>query len=301
MTENLLTGIRTIQKTNEDLEMKVRERTQSLNDLNQNLEIRVEEEINKRRSQEQLLIHQSRLAAMGEMLGAVAHQWRQPLNTIGILLQNIEEDAREGSVDYNEIKNTVDQSMELIIHMSDTIDDFRTFFHPDRKKEQVNLKTILSDIRKLFAPQVCSNGTELCIVIDDEHNGNDYITNITPCDFKQIIINLVNNAREAICHKVNPEGNGKITISLDSDIDYYIVKVSDNGTGIHPDILDRIYEPYFTTKKTGSGIGLYMAKTIIGNNMHGTISCKSGTEGTDFIIRIPVRQPQHPEPEFLIL
>lgn len=308
MTDELGSRIHTIQDINRDLEDMVKERTITLHEANQELslevsrrkdiekqlqrmnrglELRVEEEVARRRGQEQVLIHQSRLAAMGEMLGAIAHQWRQPLNSVGIILQMMEELQESGELTKETLHSRVYESMDMIRSMSRTIDDFRTFFKPRHEMEDISIFDTLLQIQNLLKEQMEYNGIHLEVTA-----GNELKSIQIPGfgnEFKQVLINLINNSREAIQDRLVAANNGEketglIRIGLQYENGEVRIPVTDNGGGIKSETGSRIFDPYFTTRRTGAGIGLYMARIIIEERMSGKLVWENTKTGCTFTI-----------------
>lgn len=252
--------------------------------INAKLEQRIEIEVTQRREKEQLLIHQSRLAAMGEMIESIAHQWRQPLNVIGLAMSNIDMKRQLGVLDDTELQNNSDIITTNITFMSNTIDDFRNFFNLN--KEQVAFKPIkpINDIFHLLSEQL--NYAKITYAVHNNCNEDIYgVVN----EFKQVILNIINNAKDAI---VTHEGGGKIDVLLRCGKNHLFIDISDTGGGVPPDIIPRIFEPYFTTKfqKQGTGIGLYMSKVIVEQHLGGNISVANNDCGAVFTIQLPLRR-----------
>ncbi|MBF0459279.1 MAG: PAS domain-containing protein [Nitrospirae bacterium] len=265
-----------------------------LKELNMTLEQRVVEETNKRLTQEHLLIQQSKMASMGEMIGLIAHQWRQPLNAIGLTVQDIKEAYNYGELNEDYIKNTVDTTMNQVCFMSKTIDDFRDFFKPSKEQVRFDVKSAIEELLLMFAQMF--NKSDIDINIE---TGQDTIlvTEGYPNELKQVILNILNNAKDAISSKreVGNELQGRIEINLSNNEqkDKIIVSMRDNGGGIPEHVIEKIFEPYFTTKGTiGTGIGLYMSKTIIETNMGGTLSARNIDGGAEFMISFKVSEPR---------
>lgn len=248
--------------------------------INNELEHRVETEITKRREKEQLLVHQSRLAAMGEMIESIAHQWRQPLNIIGLAIADINMKRALGLLEDAEIEKNNAIINNNLAFMSNTIDDFRNFFNMD--KECLNFDPIqpINEIFTLLGEQLrYANITYLIHKkCDDEIFG---VVN----EFKQVILNIVNNAQDAIKSKQDQIG-GKIEVTLRCDAHHLYIDISDTGGGVPPSIVERIFDPYFTTKlhKKGTGIGLYMSKVIIEQHFEGSLSVRNTHEGALFTL-----------------
>ncbi|MBF0566649.1 MAG: PAS domain-containing protein [Nitrospirae bacterium] len=266
-----------------------------LSTLNRELEKRVAAEIEKRAVQEQVLMHKSRLAAMGEMIGAIAHQWRQPLTTVGMLMQEIRDSYNFGELTKEHMEKIIADGMGQVLYMSRTIDDFRNFYTPSKEKHSFNLVIAIKETISVVASQLKNNfiGHAInCIGTDDL-----YMTSYK-AEFMQVILNIVSNAKSAIIGarrsgilKVN---EGQITITIMSDGKRAKILIKDNGGGIPSRIKDRIFEPYFTTKneEKGMGIGLYMSKIIIERNMEGELYSENIDNGAIFTIELPIdRQP----------
>lgn len=266
------------------------------------LEKRVQEEIAHNHIQEQMLMQQSKLAAMGQMINAIAHQWRQPLTTIGLYVQDVEDAFEYGELNMDYIKQFRDNSMEQVAYMSKTIDDFRNFFKPDKEKEIFDLSEIMREVLSLINPQLINNNIELQIFYKDipvhikggAMNMPAEAKNVTsygyPNEFKQVLLNLIANARDAIIESRNgiEDEQGLIRIIMQPEEDIIRITIEDNGCGIPDDIKERIFEPYFSTKEEGQGvgIGLYMSKIIIENNMEGRIYASHRDKGTSFTIEL---------------
>lgn len=293
-----------LQKAYDQMEKKVQERTAELTDktvlleeFSKNLEKRVQEETEKHRTQEQLLVQQSKMAAMGEMIGSIAHQWRQPLNALALLIQDIEEAHFCGEINDKYITSTVSDAMKQINHMSVTIDDFRNFFRPSKQKTKINVPSAVLEVISLMASQISNNSISVDFSCGAERGKSDcdiYVDGYFN-EFKHVIMNILNNAKDEIVKVQNREQrSGLISISVTSENGIVRISVKDTGEGIPAEFSDRIFEPYFTTKNPdkGTGIGLYMAKVIIENNMGGRLYALNREEGgAEFIIELEETEP----------
>ncbi|MBF0554368.1 MAG: HAMP domain-containing histidine kinase [Nitrospirae bacterium] len=246
------------------------------------------EEMEKRRTQEQLLIQQSKMAAMGEMIGIIAHQWRQPLNAIALTVQDVKEAYNYGELNGEYIKNSVDTTMEQLNFMSKTIDDFRNFFKPSKERVRFNIKSAIEELLSMFGQIFKKTDINISIKAgqDTMLSTEGYLN-----EFKQVILNILNNAKDAIT-SIREAGNEiqgliEITIGNNEGRDKVIISIKDNGGGIPDDVIGKVFEPYFTTKgNEGTGIGLYMSKTIIETNMGGKLYCENIENGTMFVIEL---------------
>ena len=265
-----------------DLEKRVEDRTKELQELNKDLDNRVKEEILKRSQQEQIMLHQSRHAAMGEMIGNIAHQWRQPLNALGLILQNIESAHEMGIIDDAFIQRVISKGKKLTHTMSKTIDDFRNFFQPNKLKEYFSFADAYLDTKDIISSSFDHNNIMLIEEIDKSVGVFGYEN-----EFAQVVLNILNNAKDALQDKERSPKT--VTVQIYKDDKYNYFAISDNAGGIPMDIMQKIFDPYFTTKDEGkgTGIGLYMSKTIIESNMHGKLSVSNSDKGACFKIIIP--------------
>ncbi|MBB5021463.1 ATP-binding protein [Desulfurispira natronophila] len=271
------------------LDITERKRSEAyLQDLNRNLEDKVQQSVQRIRQKEQMLLHQSRLATMGEMLANIAHQWRQPLTAACISIQDLQMEAEEqGEVDVKFVEESVAIALEQMNFMSRTIDDFRNLFRPDKEKVLFCLKQTIEDAIFLLEPSLRSKG------IDIHFSGQPEVVLGHPNEFAQVIMNIVNNSRD-ILSKRNVD-NPAIWIHLEQNDGYPTVTIADNGGGIDAKAFPYIFEPYFSTKDTskgnaGSGLGLYMSKVIVEQSMGGTISADNMEGGACFTITLNTRE-----------
>ena len=253
--------------------------------LNTELEEKVIVETSKQKEQEQLLIQQTRLAAMGEMIGNIAHQWRQPLNALGLILQNIKFSYEIGELDEKMVDKSVKKATLLTENMSKTIDDFRNFFRPNKAKENFKINEGITKAVELIESTFEHNNIKL----EKDFASSEIEFFGFANEFSQVILNLLTNAKDAILE--NKIENPLIIIQTKIDDEYIYISIKDNGLGIKDEIINKIFEPYFTTKDEGkgTGIGLYMSKIIIENNMNGKIEVKNEQNGANVIIKLPIK------------
>lgn len=260
-----------------------------LSEANKNLQSRVREEVNKQRKQEQLLIQQSKLAAMGEMIGAIAHQWRQPLNVLGLLIQELDDLYGYEDVSREYVDSFVQKGMSQIKYMSQTIDDFRNFFKPSRERQIFNVIQSLQEVSKLTS--ILLEKKNISLEIHATHWENLSMIGF-PNEFKQVIINIINNARDSIIERQERETEsylGKIDITIGCVDNNVQIRIRDNGCGIEQSILESLFDPYISTKgSAGSGIGLSMTRTILEENMNGSIRAYNVDNGAEVLIHVPV-------------
>ena len=274
LSKSLHIMLKKLQESKKEVEKKVQERTEELNQLNENLEKLVEEKTKENITQLDLLQQQSKLASMGEMIGAIAHQWRQPLNELSIAIQNLKYDYEDGLVDEKYVDEFIESSKKIIQFMSTTIDNFRNFYRTDKTTELFDVKEAIETTVFLQQAQLDNNNIAI------EIKGESFEVNSFKNEFQQVILNLINNAKDALIE--NKIKNGKITIEIKDKT----ITIKDNAGGIPTEIVDRIFEPYFTTKEEGkgTGMGLYMSKIIIESNIKAKLSVQNNQDGAEFRI-----------------
>ena len=241
------------------------------------LDKRVKEEVEKTKEKEQLLMHQSKLASLGEMLGNIAHQWRQPLTRLSLIIQNLEIAFNNNKIDKTYLDNFQKKALAQIDYMSETIDDFINFFRKDTKKEKFYPSKIISKALELMEGRIKQNRVEVFLDVKNEKIINGYRS-----EFSQVILNIINNAIDVL--KERGIKNRKIWIRVDGGV----IEIEDNGGGVDESIKHKIFEPYFTTKfqSQGTGIGLYMSKIIITQHFKGELFVKNSENGAVFIIKL---------------
>ena len=263
---------------------------EELKDINESLEQLVNEEIVKNKHKEDLLAKQSKMAALGEMMDAIAHQWKQPLGVIGMNIQRLAILIEFGQkVSDEDIKQTSITTQKQIKHLTSTIDEFRNFFRPNQKQTIVVIKDMIDSTLLLMKDDLLSNKINIKVLDDEKLK-----TSCIPSEFKHIFINLINNAKDAF--NENNIKNRNIIFEILKDDGKSIVKVSDNAGGIPSNIIDNIFNLNFTTKEIGkgTGIGLYLTKQII-EKLNATIEVVNQTNinnneqysGTEFLITLP--------------
>lgn len=240
----------------------------------------------KQSEQEQMLIQQSKMAAMGEMIGHIAHQWRQPLTALTAVIHNINQSYQDHQLDRAVIEEYVEQGTLLAEKMSDTIDDFRDFFKPNKRKVLFNVKETVNGTLELL--QATLNNSHIAIDISGDERLTVYgFEN----EYSQVLLNIINNSRDALVDNKTPDA--RITITYGREGDNAVIRVRDNAGGIPEAIIDKIFGPYFSTKtdRSGTGIGLYMAQTIIEKNMEGKIRAYNEAGGAVFEIAVRCYKP----------
>lgn len=275
------------------LEDKVTQRTKDLNNsneilmktqsdlkrLNLNLEKRVEEELEKRMKSEKELSHKSRLESMGEMIDNIAHQWRQPLMNINAILLNIDRAHELGKLDETCLENNIKEATNLTAHMSQTIEDFRSFFRKDKEMEAVNINDVITYSFNLLSSVI----KDISICFD---RGNDSTILVYKNELIQVMISILSNALDAL--EQQNISDKKVFVSLEERPNEITIIIEDNGGGIAHEHIDRIFEPYYSTKHQygGSGLGLYICKMIIEEHMGGSIEVCNTNLGAKFIVTL---------------
>jgi C4-dicarboxylate-specific signal transduction histidine kinase len=258
-----------IKKNQEYLEEQVKLKTKQLEDLNKNLEQKVLEEINKNREKEQQLAQQSRTSMMGEMMAAITHQWKQPLAAISAINEKVLFMSQMNKLTQETIEQSTATVKQQIEHMSKTMNDFKNFFKPAVEKKY-EIKSVIDDVINLIGDILKSKGISIIV----ENNENSYKTIGFDNELTQVIINIINNARDAI--EENKCECKDIVISFQSNDEFHIISIQDSAGGIPEEIINNIFDPYFTTKcqDKGTGIGLDMSKSII-NKVSGKIEVEN--------------------------
>ena len=231
---------------------------------------------------EEILMVQSRHAAMGEMIGIIAHQWRQPITTISLEASNMIASIELETANLEELKKNSKDIIDQTIYISKTIDDFRNFFRPNKEKTVVKLEDILVDTKKILGPNLDTYGIQLITEVKDSKPIMCY-----PRELVHVYINLLKNAKDVFIEKETKQR--KVTVTIDSDENGIISTVCDNGGGIDDSIKDKLFDIYFSTKSgdNGLGLGLYISKIILEKHLNGSISVENNDEGACFTIRIP--------------
>ncbi|WP_022850492.1 PAS domain-containing sensor histidine kinase [Limisalsivibrio acetivorans] len=249
--------------------------------LYSDMEERVREEVSRNMEQSRLLIQQSKLAAMGEMLGNIAHQWRQPLNALNLAFFELKYIRDAGELSEEKLGGIIKRVEKLVGQMSSTIDDFRNFFKENKEKQEFLVMDAVQQALSLLQSDFEENHISIDVQAERDLRTVGY-----PSEYSQVILNILSNSKDAF-QSTGIDGAG-ISIRLFYENRMVVAEIEDNAGGIHDDIIDRIFEPYFTTKEEGqgTGIGLYMSKVIIEGSMGGFLRAKNTEKGALFRIEL---------------
>lgn len=238
------------------------------------------------RAKDEILLLQSRHAAMGEMIANISHQWRQPLNILGMQLQQLQLFYDMGQFNKELLEKNVAGSMEIIKHMSNTIDYFRNYFKPESEKSEFKVQESINSSLSLLEGSLKNPLIDVEVIVK-----NDPVIYGFPNEFVQVLLNIINNARDAFIER--NVSNPKVNIKIFREDRSVVITVADNAGGIHEDIINKVFDPYFTTKgpQQGTGVGLFMSKAIIENNMCGRITARNAADGAEFRIEVSDGSP----------
>ncbi len=258
---------------------QVQHKEEKLQNLNKNLEQKVQLGIEEGKRKDKAILEQSKLARIGSMISMIAHQWRQPLTELSGILMELETATRFKKVTDEHILNSIEKSDRMIEFMSNTIDDFRNFYKPDKKKENFNLLEACQKAINLIDATLHENAIELKVETKCDKDIFGY-----PTEFSQVILNLISNAKDILVEKEIE--NPRIELTIDAKGINNIITVKDNAGGINEAHLELVFDPYFSTKDTskGTGLGLYISKLIIERNMGGELTAQNDEEGAIFKI-----------------
>lgn len=287
-----------LQNLNDELEKRVAERTDELEKIRVELEMQNEElqktyhelevetadrirTMEKLRERDRMMIQQNRMAAMGEMLGNIAHQWRQPLNVLGLKIQQLGLFYEYGEFSKELLDANIDKAMEIVSHLSQTIDDFRNFSMPDKEKSLFSVDQAVAKTVSLIEESFREN--HITVYVD---TAGSVMVSGYPNEYSQVLLNILMNAKDALLESGN--NDARITVCSWMEQGRSVVTITDNAGGIKEEIMDNIFDAYFTTKSLGkgTGVGLFMSKKIIENNMGGRLTVKNVAGGAEFRIEV---------------
>ena len=247
------------------------------------------DDMTERIQQKQFLIQQSKLAEMGDMIAAIAHQWNEPLVELSALVQDIQTSYLLNELKDNDVQSFVNDSMVQIKYMSKTLSDFRNFLKPSTKKVLFSISKALNEINEIIGKQVFYSNINMSFNYKNENE--ELLIYGYENEFKQVLLNIINNAKNKIIEKNLPiNKKGSIDINIKRCEESNMIEIIDDAGAIDEKIINSIFEPYFTTKEDGMGLGLYMAKIIIEDKMKGTINVRNYKNCVIFTINLPFKR-----------
>jgi C4-dicarboxylate-specific signal transduction histidine kinase len=295
MTAALGESFQALTRLNRTLEHRVDTRTHELHsanqrlaakqhqleELNQSLELRIQEAVAELRQKDQVMIAQSRHAALGEMIGNIAHQWRQPLNALNLVLFNLKEAFQAGELDAEALARATADGNRLIQRMSSTISDFRDFLKVDKQERTFPVLEQVRGTTSLVEASFLKDHVAIRV-----EGSPDLEVLGFPNEYAHVLLNLLSNAREAIL--AQGQDGGRVEVLVGREGAEGFLQVTDTGGGIPAEIMDKIYDPYFSTKPKGTGVGLYMSKMIVERSLHGRLEARNVGTGARFTVFTPL-------------
>ena len=283
--------INNFRKLHINLEDAVKEKTKELQELNDYLAIKIQKEVANSRKKDLIMFQQAKLASLGEMLGNVAHQWRQPLGSLMMIIQSFQTKMELGKLSFDFVEKKTNDAILLAENMSSTLNDFQNFFSPNKDKTLFFIKECIEHSIELSKYLLQQENIKLNLVVTDDLEIYGFYNELS-----HVILNIISNSKDALKSK---DKDKVIKIVIKEYKDSARINIYDNAGGIEQSIIPQIFEPYYTTKykSAGTGIGLYMSKQIIEKHMNGNIKCKNvynkiNSEelefGALFIIDIPL-------------
>lgn len=282
VTDMALTQQKLIQERNEKTLLldDISQKNAQLKRFNEQMQEMVDEEIRKNMEKQKMVELQSRHAQMGEMIGIITHQWKQPLNVISLIVNVLKLDLKKRTLSNETIEKKLDDVLRQVHYMDQTVKDFQSFFNPSKEKILFNIYESIQSILGLIDYEYSYQNISL------ELRGNENISAYGyPNEFNQVILTLLKNARDAFMQ--HPHDHMRIVIDISEENGDPLIRVEDNAGGIPEEVIDKIFDLYVTTKENGSGLGLNIAKNVIEQNMEGKIDVHNTAEGACFTIVLP--------------
>ena len=250
--------------------------------LNDTLHSKVQVGIDNIRKKDEYMVQQARMAQMGEMIAMIAHQWRQPLASIATISANIQLDlALKKEIKKEFLEHELEAIVNRTVLLSKTIDDFRNFYNTSNQQNKFNLKKTIEQAIEILSPAI--NHADVTVIFSSDLKSEivSFESELT-----QVIMNIIKNAIDVLKTK---DAHRKITVHADQDESTSYIVIEDNGGGIDAQVIKRIFEPYFSTKKekNGMGLGLYMSQLIIHEHCNGKITAENTEVGAIFTIELP--------------
>jgi len=276
-----------------DLESNVKKKTKELEDLNHSLEKRIVQVVKNNRKKDIIMFQQARFASLGEMLNNIAHQWRQPLGSISMIIQSFQTKNSLGKLTDKYIEDKTEDALLLANNMSNTLDDFKNFFSPDKNKEDFSIIECIKHSFELSKYILETEKIQFKIICKKDIKTHNFYNELS-----HVFLNLIANSKDALCTNL-PKNDRIIKVIIQEYKKDIHINFIDNGGGIPEDVAPKIFEPYYTTKykSAGTGIGLYMSKQMVEKHMDGSITQKNITHKIKddkkyscslFTIKIPI-------------
>ncbi|HIC44521.1 MAG TPA: GHKL domain-containing protein [Sulfurimonas sp.] len=255
-----------------------------LDALNKDLEERIDQEIKIREKSHKMYEQQAKMAAMGEMMDAAAHQWKQPLNALSLMSDMLQGDFKEGDVDQAYIDNMTEDIQTQISHMVTTLSEFRSFFRPTKEAKSFGIKRSLQSVLLLVNDEFMKNNINIHIQSEKE-----ILIHGIENEFKHLVLNIINNAKDAFNERELKERN--IYINFYKEDNHVNLEIEDDAGGIPESVIHDIFKPEITTKDEGdgTGIGLYMSMQIA-QKLHGSLSVHNTQKGAQFLLEIIINK-----------
>jgi len=240
---------------------------------------KLKQTVEEKKEKEKILVHQSKLASMGEMINNIAHQWRQPLAHLSFINMDLQMASEDNDLDKKYLKDKLEESNNQIDFMSQTIDNFKNFYQPTKEKEFFKVSLATQSAIDIIKPLLDFSDIELDFKILSDKKIKAYEN-----EYSQVVLNFLTNAKDVLIERkiVNP----KIEVLLDVKNNKTVLSVKDNAGGINQELIEKIFDPYFTTKDKSSGIGLYMCKTIVYSHLKGSILVENTNLGACFSVEV---------------
>lgn len=240
---------------------------------------KLKQTVDEKKEKEKILVHQSKLASMGEMINNIAHQWRQPLTHLSFINMDLQMASEDSDLSKKYLIDKLNESNNQIDFMSETIDSFKDFYKPQKEKELFYISDATQKAIDIIKPSLESANIKFAFKIQDDKKVKAYEN-----EYSQVVLNFLTNAKDVLISR-NIE-NPEIQIKCEIKNNRSFLSVSDNANGIENDLLEKIFDPYFTTKDKSSGIGLYMSRIIIESHLKGEISVSNTLKGACFSIKV---------------
>jgi len=265
----------------QELIYDLEESQNEVREINQNLQLKVDEELKKSRDKDKMIFHQNKMSSMGEMIGNIAHQWKQPLAQVNSAILLLDDILCTKNIQDAEIEEKLSEIEYLAVYMSRTIDDFKNFYSQDKHKEEFILQDLVE--KSIFIVQGALDSHDIEVTLN---MGENFPYRGYKNELQQVLVVLLNNAKDALVSQniVKP----KIKIECRQSTFTYCIEVCDNAGGVNEEIIEKIFEPYFSTKhkKQGVGLGLYISKKIIEDSLGGELSVENSEHGACFKINL---------------